>query len=85
MVKKKKAKQVTYRVWKENKKGDDSARSFRSVTPAAKYVLRLHKKGMFNDVVVSTGRSLLSERKLTPMEAKKFNSKVKKLAGKGLK
>ena len=85
MVTKKKRKQITYRIWRENNRGDDTVRSFRSLTPAAKHALNLHKKGMLNSINIATGRSVLSERRLTKSEFNKFDKRVKKLVGKNLK
>ena len=74
---------VTYKVWKESKRGSDTFRTFSSVKQASRYALNLHKKGQLNDVVVSKrgGR----ERGLNKTEAIKFNKATRLLAGRKMK
>ena len=76
----KKIKQVTFRVWRDAPRGDDTARSVRGIKPTARHALRLHKKGQLNSVMVATGRGLLSERPLTKVEARKLSMATRKLA-----
>ena len=82
MGKRKKSKQVTFRVWRDAPRGDDTARSIRGIKPTARHALMLHRRGQLNSVMVATGRSLLSERPLNKTERKKLNLATKKMASK---
>jgi len=76
---KKKIKQVTFRIWKDNPRGDDSVISIRGIKATAKRAKRLQNKGRLNSIMVATGRSVLSERNLNKTEKKKFRKVFRRL------
>jgi len=86
VIKMKKKKQVTYRVWKEEggsaRGGDDTFRSIKGTKAAAKRALMLHRKGKLNSIMIETGRNITSERLPTKSEARKLNIALKSLVSK---
>jgi len=74
VIKMKKKKQVTYRVWKEE--------GVKGTKAAAKRALMLHRKGKLNSIMIETGRNITSERLPTKSEARKLNIALKSLVSK---
>ncbi len=73
MVMKKRMKRVTFRVWRDSPRGDDTVHSIRGAKNTMRRILQLKKKGQFNSVMVATGRSVTSEGRINNKERKKLN------------